>query len=199
MRPELILASSSASRQMLMRNAGLSFSVEPADIDERAIDARLEIDGATPQEIALELAKAKALAVSLNKTDALVIGCDQTMSLGTHIYHKPRDMAEAHANLMSLSGKTHRLNCGAAIARNGEILWDVVTIADMTVRELRDEFVERHLQSVGPAVLSSVGAYQLEGEGIQLFSDIQGDYFTILGLPLLQLLTKLRELGLVNA
>lgn len=198
MKPELILASSSASRQMLMRNAGLSFSVEPADIDERAIDARLEKDGATPEDIARELAKAKALAVSVTRPDALVIGCDQTMSLGPRIYHKPKDMAVAHANLMSLSGKTHRLNCGAAIATNGKILWDVVTIADMTVRELNADFVERHLRRVGPSVLSSVGAYQLEGEGIQIFSEIKGDYFTILGLPLLQLLTKLRELGHVD-
>lgn len=199
MRPELILASSSASRQMLMRNAGLEFSVEPAEIDERAIDAKLEKDGASPQEIAGELAKAKAAAVSILKPDAFVIGCDQTMSLGSRIYHKPKDMREAHAHLMSLGGKTHRLNCGAAIARNGEILWDVVTIADMTVRELTDEFVARHLEQVGTKVLSSVGAYQLEGEGIQLFTDIKGDYFTILGLPLLPLLTKMRELGIVDA
>ncbi|MFA7752017.1 Maf family protein, partial [Klebsiella pneumoniae] len=154
--------------------AGLSFSVEPADIDERAIDARLEEDGATPEDIARELAKAKALAVSVTRPDALVIGCDQTMSLGPRIYHKPKDMAEAHANLMSLSGKTHRLNCGAAMAANGKILWDVVTIADMTVRELNADFVERHLRRVGPSVLSSVGAYQLEGEGIQIFSEIKG-------------------------
>lgn len=198
MKPELILASSSASRQMLMRNAGLTFSAEPADIDERAIDAALEKDGATPDRIAVELAKAKALAVSAVKPDAIVVGCDQTMSLGSRIYHKPKDMAQAHANLMSLSGKTHRLNCGAAIARNGEIIWEIVTLADMTMRELDPAFVDRHLQRVGEKVLSSVGAYQLEGEGIQLFSAIEGDYFTILGLPLLPLLTKLHTLGLID-
>ncbi|WP_416407806.1 Maf-like protein [Agrobacterium rosae] len=198
MTPDLILASSSASRQMLMRNAGLSFSVQPADIDERAVDARLEKEGATPDRIAVELAKAKALAVSAVNPNAIVLGCDQTMSLADRIYHKPKDMTEAHANLMSLSGKTHRLNCGAALARNGEIIWDVVTIADMTVRELDAPFVDRHLERVGTKVLSSVGAYQLEGEGIQLFTAIEGDYFTILGLPLLPLLTKLRELGLID-
>ncbi|POO54537.1 Maf-like protein [Agrobacterium rosae] len=198
MTPDLILASSSASRQMLMRNAGLSFSVQPADIDERAVDARLEQEGATPDRIAVELAKAKALAVSAVNPNALVLGCDQTMSLADRIYHKPRDMTEAHANLMSLSGKTHRLNCGSALARNGEIVWDVVTVADMTVRELDAAFVDRHLERVGTRVLSSVGAYQLEGEGIQLFTAIEGDYFTILGLPLLPLLTKLRELGLID-
>ena len=198
MKPELILASSSASRQMLMRNAGLTFSAEPADIDERAIDAALEKDGATPDRIAVELAKAKALAVSTMRPNAIVVGCDQTMSLGSRIYHKPGDMAQAHANLMSLSGKTHRLNCGAAIARNGEILWEIVTFAGMTMRDLDPAFVDRHLERVGEKVLSSVGAYQLEGEGIQLFSAIEGDYFTILGLPLLPLLTKLRALGMID-
>ncbi|WP_288426633.1 Maf-like protein [uncultured Agrobacterium sp.] len=195
---ELILASSSASRQMLMRNAGLDFSSIPADIDERSIDARLADEGAAPETIAVELAKAKTLAVSLLHPSAFVIGSDQTMSLGSRIYHKPKDMDEAHANLMSLSGKTHRLNCGAAIAQNGKIIWDIVTVADMTVRNLDKDFVTRHLERVGPKVLSSVGAYQLEGEGIQLFTSIEGDYFTILGLPLLPLLTKLRMLGVID-
>lgn len=198
MRPDLILASSSASRQMLMRNAGLTFRAIPADIDERAVDARLEKEGASPDRIAVELAKAKALSVSLTHPDALVLGCDQTMSLGSRIFHKPKDMTEAHSHLMSLSGKTHRLNCGAALARNGEILWEVVTIADMTMHEFDTAFVSRHLQRVGEKILSSVGAYQLEGEGVQLFSAINGDYFTILGLPLLPLLTKLRELDMID-
>lgn len=198
MRPALILASSSASRQMLMRNAGLSFEAIPADINERAVDAQLEADGATPDRIAVELAKAKAKAVSAERPDAIVLGCDQTMSLGTRIFHKPKGMAEAHANLMLLSGQTHRLNCGAALACNGKILWEIVTIADMTMRQFDAEFVEKHLQRVGTKVLSSVGAYQLEGEGIQLFNKIEGDYFTILGLPLLPLLTKLRELEMID-
>lgn len=198
MRPDLILASSSASRQMLMRNAGLTFRAIPADIDERAVDAQLEQEGASPDRIAVELAKAKALSVSLTHPDALVLGCDQTMSLGSRIFHKPKDMTEAHSHLMSLSGKTHRLNCGAALARNGEILWEVVTIADMTMHEFDTAFVSRHLQRVGEKILSSVGAYQLEGEGVQLFSAINGDYFTILGLPLLPLLTKLRELDMID-
>jgi septum formation protein len=198
MTSELILASASASRQMLMRNAGLIFSSIPAEIDERAIDARLEAEGATPETIALELAKAKSIAVSRLHPDAIVIGSDQTMSLGTRIYHKAKDMAEAHSNLLSLSGKTHRLNCGIAIAKNGEILWSAVSIAKMTVRDLSDDFVSRYLDRVGSKVLSSVGAYQLEGEGIQLFNSIEGDYFTVLGLPLLPLLAQLRELKLID-
>lgn len=198
MTSELILASASASRQMLMRNAGLRFSSIPAAIDERAIDARLEAAGATPETIALELAKAKAVAVSRLYPDDYVIGSDQTMSLGSRIYHKAKDMAEAHANLLSLSGKTHRLNCGIAIAKNGEIVWEAVSLAEMTVRDLSPGYISRYLERAGSQVLSSVGAYQLEGEGIQLFTSIDGDYFTILGLPLLPLLKKLRELGLID-
>ncbi len=198
MTSELILASASASRQMLMRNAGLTFSSIPAQIDERAIDTKLEQDGATPEVIALELAKAKAIAVSLLHPEAFVIGSDQTMSLGDRIYHKARDMAQAHANVLSLSGKTHRLNCGVALAKNGAVIWDTVSIAKMTVRELSADYVSRYLERSGSQVLSSVGAYQLEGEGIQLFSSIEGDYFTILGLPLLPLLAQLRELRVID-
>ncbi len=198
MTSELILASASASRQMLMRNAGLIFSSIPAEIDERAIDARLETEGAMPETIALELAKAKAIAVSRLRPDAFVIGSDQTMSLGTRIYHKAKDMAGAHSNLLSLSGKTHRLNCGIAIAKNGEILWATVSIAEMTMRDLSADYVSRYLEKAGSQVLSSVGAYQLEGEGIQLFHSIKGDYFTVLGLPLLPVLAQLREFGLID-
>ncbi|MGV1916662.1 Maf-like protein [uncultured Agrobacterium sp.] len=198
MTSELILASASASRQMLMRNAGLTFSSIPAQIDERAIDTKLEQDGAAPEVIALELAKAKAIAVSLLHPEAFVIGSDQTMSLGDRIYHKAKDMAQAHANVLSLSGKTHRLNCGVALAKNGAVIWDTVSIAKMTVRELSADYVSRYLERSGSQVLSSVGAYQLEGEGIQLFSSIEGDYFTILGLPLLPLLAQLRELRVID-
>jgi len=198
MTSELILASASASRQMLMRNAGLRFSSIPAAIDERAIDARLEAAGATPETIALELAKAKAVAVSRLYPDDYVIGSDQTMSLGNRIYHKAKDMAEAHANLLSLSGKTHTLNCGIAIAKNGEIVCEAVSLAQMTMRDLSLGYISRYLERAGSQVLSSVGAYQLEGEGIQLFTSIDGDYFTILGLPLLPLLIQMRELGLID-
>lgn len=198
MTSELILASSSASRQMLMRNAGLTFSSIPAQIDERAIDTKLEQEGAAPEVIALDLAKAKAIAVSLLHPSAYVIGSDQTMSLGDRIYHKAKDMAQAHANVLSLSGKTHRLNCGVALAKNGAVIWDTVSIAKMTVRELSADYVSRYLERSGSQVLSSVGAYQLEGEGIQLFNSIEGDYFTILGLPLLPLLAQLRELRVID-
>ncbi|AVH40056.1 Maf-like protein [Agrobacterium tumefaciens] len=198
MQQELILASSSASRQMLMRNAGLTFSAIPADIDERALDEQLERDGASPEEVALELARAKALAVSALYPEALVLGCDQTMALGTRVYHKPKTMAEAEAHLLSLSGKVHRLNSAAVLVRHGEVVWQIVSSAELTVRTLSAEFVSRHLQRVGEKALSSVGAYQLEGEGIQLFTSIEGDYFTILGLPLLPLLSKLRDMDVID-
>ena len=198
MQQELILASSSASRQMLMRNAGLTFSAIPADIDERALDEQLERDGANPEEVALELARAKALAVSALYPEALVLGCDQTMALGTRVYHKPKTTAEAEAHLLSLSGKVHRLNSAAVLVRHGEVVWQIVSSAELTVRTLSTEFVSRHLQRVGEKALSSVGAYQLEGEGIQLFTSIEGDYFTILGLPLLPLLSKLRDMDVID-
>ncbi|SCY24980.1 Maf-like protein [Rhizobium sp. NFACC06-2] len=198
MQQELILASSSASRQMLMRNAGLTFSAIPADIDERALNEQLERDGASPEEVALELARAKALAVGALYPEALVLGCDQTMALGTRVYHKPKTMAEAEAHLLSLSGKVHRLNSAAVLVRHGEVVWQIVSSAELTVRTLSAEFVSRHLQRVGEKALSSVGAYQLEGEGIQLFTSIEGDYFTILGLPLLPLLSKLRDMDVID-
>lgn len=198
MKQELILASSSASRQMLMRNAGLTFSAIPADIDERALDEQLERDGASPEEVALELARAKALAVGALHPEALVLGCDQTMALGARVYHKPKTIVEAEAHLLSLSGNVHRLNSAAVLVRHGEVVWQTVSSAELGVRTLSAEFVSRHLKRVGEKALSSVGAYQLEGEGIQLFTSIEGDYFTILGLPLLPLLSKLRDMDVID-
>lgn len=192
----LVLASSSPFRRMLMENAGLAFESRAADIDERKIEAGLE--GASPDQVALTLAKAKALEVSGHFLGALVIGSDQTMSLGSRVYHKPKTLAEAKENLLSLSNKTHRLNSAIAFARDNQIVWEHVAHADLTVRELNETFVDRYLSRVGEKVYGSVGAYQLEGEGIQLFSRIEGDYFTILGLPMLPLLEKLRDLKAID-
>ena len=192
----LVLASSSPFRRMLMENAGLTFESHAADIDERKIEASLE--GASPDQVALALAGAKALEVSRRYSGALVIGSDQTMSLGNRVFHKPKSLEEAKENLLSLSGKTHRLNSAIAIARDHDVLWEHVSHADLTVRPLSEAFVDRYLVRVGEKAFSSVGAYQLEGEGIQLFSEIEGDYFTILGLPMLPLLDKLRELAAID-
>ncbi|NTJ08986.1 Maf-like protein [Rhizobium lusitanum] len=194
----LILASSSPFRRMLMENAGLHFQAIAADIDERAIEAPLERDGAGPDAVALVLAKAKAKEVSDRFPGSFVIGSDQTMSLGSRVFHKPRTIADAEEHLRVLSGQTHRLNSAIALARNGDIIWEHVSHANLTMRELSADFIHRHLTRVGEKALSSVGAYQLEGEGIQLFSKIDGDYFTIVGLPMLPLLQQLRELGAID-
>ncbi len=198
MKPSLVLASSSPFRRMLMENAGLTFEARAAEIDERAIEAKLEAREAKPEQVAIELARVKALDVSRRCADALVIGSDQTMSLGPRVYHKPKDIEEARRHVLSLSGKTHRLNSAIAIARGGTILWDHVSHADLTVRPLSREFVDAYVERCGNKLLGSVGAYQLEGEGIHLFSEIRGDYFTILGLPMLPLLAKLRDLGAID-
>lgn len=194
-----MLASASPFRRALLENAGLAFEARAAEIDERALERPLEQSGASPVEVALALAEAKAREVARHFEGALVIGSDQTMSLGSRVYHKPKDMAEAAGHLLSLSGKTHELNSAIVLVRDGDVLWRHVSTAHMTVRPLSGAFVERHLERVGEKALASVGAYQLEGEGIQLFETIDGDYFTILGLPMLPLLSKLRELGSIDA
>lgn len=198
MTSSLILASSSPFRRMLMENAGLTFTAVAAEVDERGLEAPLEKTGILPDAVALALAKAKATNVSERFPDAVVIGSDQTMSLGSAVFHKPKDMGDAANHLRLLSGKTHRLNSAVAIAANGGIAWEHVAHADLTMRTLSEDFIGGHLARVGERALSSVGAYQLEGEGIQLFSRIDGDYFTILGLPMLPLLEELRRMGVVN-
>ncbi|WP_046120606.1 Maf-like protein [Ensifer aridi] len=199
MTSSLVLASASPFRRALLTNAGLVFEARAARVDERALERPLEQSGASPVDVALALAEAKAKDVGRHFESALVIGSDQTMSLGARVYHKPRDMAEAAEHLLSLSGKTHSLNSAVVLVRDDEIVWRHVSTAHMTVRPLNRAFIERHLQKVGEKALASVGAYQLEGEGIQLFERIEGDYFTILGLPMLPLLSKLRELGAIDA
>ena len=195
----LILASQSPFRRMLMDNAGLVFEAEAARIDERAVEAALAARNPSPQDVAETLAIEKARNVSARHPGALVIGSDQTLSLEGLVFHKPADMAEAKSHLASMSGRTHSLNCGIALVRDGETVWSHVSVAHLTMRPLSEDFIDRHLARVGEKVLASVGAYQLEGEGVQLFERIDGDYFTILGLPLLPLLAKLRDLGAIDA
>ena len=195
----LILASQSPFRRMLMDNAGLVFEAEAARIDERAVEAALAARNPSPQDVAETLAIEKARNVSARHPGALVIGSDQTLSLEGLVFHKPADMSEARSHLASMSGRTHSLNCGIALVRGGETLWSHVSVAHLTMRPLSEDFIDRHLARVGEKVLASVGAYQLEGEGVQLFERIDGDYFTILGLPLLPLLAKLRDLGAIDA
>lgn len=195
----LVLASASPFRRMLLENAGISFQARAAEIDERAIESQAEQQGVAPEEVALILAEAKARNVGTAFPADIIIGSDQTMSLGARVYHKPRNMDEARDHLLSLSGQVHQLNSGIVLTRGDAVLWRHVSSARMSVRTLSAAFIEAHLLRVGTKALSSVGAYQLEGEGIQLFEKIDGDYFTILGLPMLPLLAKLRELKVIDA
>ena len=199
MATRLILASNSASRKALMAGARLDFTSEAADIGERQIEAELAAKDATPPEIAVALARAKAIEVSRRMPDAHVIGSDQVLSLGGRLLHKPANMAEAGDHIRAMSGTTHHLNCGVAIAHKGEAIWSDVSIARMTMRPISDDFLEKYLALAGDGILGSVGAYHFEGPGIQLFEKIDGDYFTILGLPMLTLLAGLRQLDLIDA
>jgi len=198
MAERLVLASGSRFRKAMLEAAGVDIDVVPATIDERAVEKTLAGTGASPEDVAQVLAEAKALDVSEKNPGRLVLGCDQTLSLGDEMFHKPADMEEARRHLLNLSGRTHQLNSAVVLARNGETLWRDLGIARMTMRKLEPGFIGRHLARVGPMALNSVGAYQIEGEGIQLFEKIEGDHFTIVGLPLLPLLRELRELGAID-
>lgn len=187
----LILASNSATRKALLTGAGLEFESSPAPIDERAEGAA--VLGKGPTAVARHLAEAKALVVSRLQPERIVVGADQTLSLGGEIFHKPADIEAARRQLGQLRGKTHRLSCGVALARNGAILWSDVVVADLTMRDFADAERDAVLAEEGPLALASVGAYRLEGPSVRLFERIEGDYFTILGLPLLPLLAALRR------
>ncbi|WP_367716941.1 Maf-like protein [Nitratireductor sp. GISD-1A_MAKvit] len=197
-RPAIVLASGSAFRQKMLRDAGVEFQVERSTVDERAVEETLEGSGADPEMLAQVLAEAKAIEVSEREPGAFVIGADQTLSLGDEVFHKPSDMEGARRHLLKLSGRTHQLNSAVVIARDGEVIWRHVGVARLTMRDLDPAFIGRHLSSVGEKALQSVGAYQIEGEGIQLFEKIEGDTFTIVGLPLLPLLAELRSLGAID-
>ncbi|RWN01606.1 MAG: Maf-like protein [Mesorhizobium sp.] len=198
MAEKIILASGSPFRKALLVNAGVAVEAVPAEVDERALEAPLKDSGISPEDVALVLAEAKATEVSERKPGALVLGCDQTLSLGDKVFHKPADMEAARRHLLALSGNTHQLNSAVVLARDEAVLWRHVGVASLTIRKLDPAFIGRHLARVGAKALSSVGAYQIEGEGIQLFEKIEGDYFTIVGLPLLPVLAKLRELGAID-
>ncbi|WP_417767050.1 Maf-like protein [Stappia sp.] len=195
---DLVLASGSRIRAELLRNAGLTFRVDPAGVDERAIEAPLLESGFSPEDIAQVLAEAKAQETSLRNPGALVVGADQVLEFGGARLTKPDDMEAARRQLLAMSGKTHALHSAAAIARDGETIWRAVGTVRMKMRAFGPEFVGRYLAAVGDDALASVGAYQLEGRGVQLFEAIDGDYFTVLGLPLLPLLDELRHQGVLE-
>ena len=190
----LILASQSRARQMLLANAGISFDAIPADIDERALQKNSGLSA--PGEIAGLLAREKACFVSSKNPGRYVLGADQTLALGNRLFSKPAGRTQAADQLRLLAGHTHELHSAVAVARDGKIVFSDVVVARMTMRRLDESEIEAYLHQAGQAVTTSVGAYQLEGLGVHLFERIEGDHFTILGLPLLPLLAFLRGEGL---
>ena len=192
----LILASQSRSRKMLLANAGLTFDTIPADIDERAIQQAAKLSA--PGEIAGLLAREKARFVSGQMAGHHVVGADQTLALGSRLFNKPDGRAGAADQIRALAGQTHELHSAIAVALDGKIVFETVAVARMRMRPLSGDDIRFYLDAAGDAVTSSVGAYQLEGLGVHLFERIEGDYFTILGLPLLALLDFFRRETLIG-
>jgi septum formation protein len=192
----LVLASQSSARRMLLANAGLACEAVPADIDERAIQQGAGLVASS--EIALHLARAKAMAVSAHKPGQHVIGADQTLALGMRLFNKPRGRDQAAAQLLALAGRTHELHAAVVVACDGALLFEHVNVARMRMRPMTESTIAAYLDHAGDAVMSSVGAYQLESLGVHLFERVDGDHFTILGLPLLPLLAFLRDARLLT-
>ena len=197
--PEIILASASAIRAALLANAGVKIRCQPADIDERAVQTELSAAGTLPPaEMALALAKAKARAVAAAHPGAIVIGADQILALGLEIFSKPNNAGEARLQLMRLRGRAHTLVSAFVCLQGDRVIAEQIASAELAMRDFSDSFLDAYLEQAGNGVLSSVGAYQLEGLGAQLFERIDGDYFTVLGLPLLPLLAVLRRAGAIR-
>lgn len=192
----VVLASTSAIRRALLAAAGLSFTCASPGVDEDAVKAEQLAKGAGPAAVAEHLATLKAVQVS-GKVAGLVIGADQTLDLDGVLYDKVADVAAARERLVRLRGRAHLLHAGVAVAETGVVVWRQLVTTRLTMRTFSDAFLDDYLARNGEAALSSVGCYHLEGEGIQLFEKIDGDYFSILGLPLLGLLDLLREKGVV--
>jgi septum formation protein len=189
----LVLASSSAVRRKLLEAAGIPVEVRPASLDERAIEASAPSNN--PSTVAALLARAKALQVAKDGPGRLVVGADQTLALGARRFDKPANRAAARAQLQALAGQTHELHAAVAVTRAEDVLFEHVAVARLTMRPLSDVVLDRYLDAAGAAVTASVGGYQLEALGVHLFERIEGDHFTILGLPLLPLLAYLRTEG----
>ena len=193
----LVLASASVVRRRVLGNAGLAFEIDPAGIDESGIKAERRAAAASAAEVAKTLAEAKALAVSRRRPKAWVIGADQVLAFQGAFLDKPRDMAEAASHLRRFRGRSHDLVSAVCVAFEGRPRWLYSEAATLHVRDFSDAFLDSHVADVGESILSSVGAYRLEGPGAQLFSRIDGDYFAVLGLPLLPLLGFLRGAGAI--
>jgi septum formation protein len=189
----LLLASKSAVRRALLEAAGIPVEIEPADIDERVVEARAGLDDA--EMAAALLAREKAKAVAGRHPGRMVLGADQTLAFGEQRFSKSNDRAGARAQLAALRGRTHTLHSGVAVVSDGAVIFEHVDAAHLTMRAFSDDFLDRYLDAAGDAAMASVGGYQLEGLGSHLFERIEGNYFTVLGLPLLPLLDWLRRAG----
>lgn len=190
---KLILASQSKARQEMLRAAGLNFEIFPAPIDEAVLMQKLKAEWATAPAVAENLAAEKALSVSRENPKALVIGADQVLECEGRIFSKARDAEDAKEKLRSLRGRSHRLISAVSVAQNGKRLWHTMQDAKLTMHDFGEAFLEDYCKKAGATLTRSVGAYELEGPGVNLFEKIEGDYFTILGLPLLPLLNYLRR------
>ncbi|MYL96628.1 septum formation protein Maf [Novosphingobium sp. FGD1] len=192
----IVLASKSASRRAMLEGAGIAFESRPADVDERAIEAGL--GDASPAAAALALAVAKAEHVSRGTPEALVLGSDSLVSCGGRRFDKPESRADAAAHLAFFSGKIMELHSAAALVRNGEVVWVEAARADLHVAQLSPDFIDRYLDAEWPQIAACVGCFRIEARGVQLFERIEGDYFTILGMPLLKVQAALRKLGVLE-
>lgn len=191
--PHVVLASASAIRRTLLTNAGVAVTIDPGSVDEDEVKQAMKKEGASATAVAETLAELKAMRVASRHGDAFVFGADSMLECNGIWFDKPADRDHAAAHLTALSGRTHRLISSAVCVRNRARIWHHTAIALLTMRPLSRAFIESYLDAAGPAVQRSVGAYQLEGLGAQLFSKIEGDYFTVLGLPLLPILAFLRD------
>lgn len=194
----VILASKSPTRAALLTGAGIAFEAVSPGVDEDAVKAELLAATGTPRDVAIALADRKALAVS-SRRPGLVIGADQTLEFERGLYDKVDTLAAAHARLRLLRGETHQLHAAVAVARDGAMIWRDLVSVTLTMRRFSDAFLQTYIETEGPLALGSVGCYRLEGPGAQLFERIEGDYFAILGLPLLSLLELLRREGALVA
>jgi len=200
-RAELLLASASPFRRKMLEAAGVPFRVVPANVDETALKRTLPAQGlkGTPAAVAEAVAAAKAEAVSSGFPESLVVGADQVLALEEETLDKPGDLAAARAQLERLRGRTHRLFSAVALAQGGQVVWSKVERATLTMRDFSGEFLDAYLARCGTGLCQIVGSYEIEGPGIQLFERVEGDHFTIIGLPLMPLLAQLRARGVIQA